>query len=129
MNDKVTIYEAIGGMARIEALTARFYELMDSQEEAQAVRAIHPRDLTESRDKLTEYLAMWTGGPQTFIERRGAPMLRARHLPFAIGSAEIDGWLSCFRQALDETIADGMVREVIWSNIERLGHHMRNREG
>ena len=39
MNEKVTIYEAIGGMGQIEALTARFYELMDTQADAQAVRA------------------------------------------------------------------------------------------
>ena len=129
MTDKVTIYEAIGGMGAIEALTARFYDLMDTLPEAGAVRAIHPQDLVESRDKLTEYLAMWTGGPQTFIEKRGAPMLRARHLPFAVGTAEIEGWLLCFRQALDETVENGMVREVIWSNIERLGQHMRNKEG
>lgn len=128
MNDKVTIFEAIGGMAPIKALTHRFYELMDTLPEAKAVRAIHPAGLTESRDKLTEYLAMWTGGPQTFIEKRGAPMLRARHLPFAVGTAEIEGWLLCFRQALDESIENEMVRELIWSNIERLGHHMRNKE-
>ena len=129
MNEKVTIYEAVGGMAPIEALTHRFYALMDTLPEAAAVRAIHPADLTESRDKLTEYLAMWTGGPQTFIEKRGAPMLRARHLPFEVGTAEIGGWLACFRQALDDTIENAMVRELIWSNIERLGHHMRNKEG
>ena len=89
MTDKVTIYEAIGGMGAIEALTSRFYELMDTLPEAAAVRAIHPQELNESRDKLTEYLAMWTGGPQTFIEKRGAPMLRARHLPETPATREV----------------------------------------
>lgn len=124
-----SLYERIGGTPTIEALTARFYELMDTLPEAKATRAIHPENLAESREKLNEFLMMWTGGPQTFIEKRGAPMLRARHLPFSIGSAEIEGWLACFRQALDETVADETLREIFWGNIVKMGHHMRNREG
>lgn len=124
-----SLYERIGGTPTIEALTARFYALMDTLPEAKATRAIHPANLEESREKLNEFLMMWTGGPQTFIEKRGAPMLRARHLPFSIGSAEIEGWLACFRQALDETVADETLREIFWANIVKMGHHMRNREG
>lgn len=124
-----SLYERIGGTPTIEALTARFYELMDTLPEAKATRAIHPENLADSREKLNEFLMMWTGGPQTFIEKRGAPMLRARHLPFSIGSAEIEGWLACFRQALDETVADETLREIFWGNIVKMGQHMRNREG
>ncbi len=124
-----SLYERIGGTPTIEALTARFYELMDTLPEAKATRAIHPANLADSREKLNEFLMMWTGGPQTFIEKRGAPMLRARHLPFSIGSAEIEGWLACFRQALDETVADETLREIFWGNIVKMGQHMRNREG
>lgn len=127
--DKQSLYERIGGQATIEALTARFYALMDSMPEARATRAIHPDDLSGSREKLTEYLAFWFGGPQTFVEKRGAPMMRARHLPFAIGTAEIEGWLGCFRQALDETVPEDHMRAVIWERVETLAHHMRNRDG
>ncbi len=129
MTDKISLYDAIGGKPAVERLTGRFYALMDTLAEARAARAIHPEDLGESEEKLTEYLMMWLGGPQTFIEKRGAPMLRRRHLPFGIGTAEIDGWLTCFRQALDETVEQAELRETIWQNVERLGHHMRNREG
>lgn len=129
MTDRISLYEAIGGQPVVERLTARFYALMDTLPEARAARDIHPADLAESEEKLTEYLMMWLGGPQTFIEKRGAPMLRRRHLPFQIGTAEIDGWLACFRQAMDETVEQAEVRELIWQNVERLGHHMRNREG
>ncbi|MFP1633052.1 group II truncated hemoglobin [Zhengella sp. ZM62] len=129
MTEKTSLYEAIGGKPAVERLTARFYALMDTLPEAKATRDIHPADLAESEEKFTEYLMMWLGGPQTFIEKRGAPMLRRRHLPFGIGTAEIEGWLACFRQALDETVPQAQLRDVIWQNVERLGHHMRNREG
>lgn len=124
-----SLYDRIGGTPTIEALTKRFYELMDSLPEARATRAIHPENLAESREKLNEFLMMWTGGPQTFLQKRGAPMLRARHLPFAIGTAEIQGWLMCFRMALDETVADMQLRETLWANVEKMGHHMRNQDG
>lgn len=124
-----SLYERIGGASGVEALTARFYQLMDTLPEARATRAIHPADLSGSREKLNEYLAFWFGGPQTFVEKRGAPMMRARHLPFSIGTAEIEGWLGCFRQALDETVAEDHLRAVIWAMVEKLGRHMRNREG
>ncbi len=126
---ETSIYAIIGGEEAVSRLTARFYELMDTLPEAQAARAIHPDNLDESREKLTEYLTMWLGGPQTFIEKRGAPMLRRRHLPFAIGTDEIDGWLVCFRRAADETIADDRVLAAVMPQIEKLAQHMRNREG
>ena len=129
MTEKTSLYEAIGGKPAVERLTARFYALMDTLPEAKATRDIHPADLADSEEKLTEYLMMWLGGPQTFIEKRGAPMLRRRHLPFEIGTAEIEGWLACFRQALDETVPQAQLRDLIWQNVERLGHHKRNREG
>lgn len=50
----------------------------------------------------------------------------ARHLPFAIGTDAINGWLLCFHQALQETVYDGELRDFIWSRIEPLALHMRN---
>jgi len=125
---ETTLFALIGGAPAVAALTDRFYRLMDELPEARLTRDLHPADLADSREKLTDYLTMWLGGPQTFIQKRGAPMLRARHLPFAIGTEAIDGWLACFRQALEETIAEPRIREAILPQIERLAHHMRNRD-
>lgn len=125
---ETSIYAMIGGEETVARLVDRFYALMDTLPQAEATRAIHPQDLAESREKLTEYLTMWLGGPQTFIEKRGAPMLRRRHLPFAIGTDEIEGWLVCFRQAAAETIDDERVLAAIMPNVEKLAQHMRNRE-
>ena len=59
---------------------------------------------------LKKYLGEWLGGPKLYSTERGHPMLRARHLPFAIGVAERDAWLLCMNGALDETIADEAAR-------------------
>ena len=95
-----SIYETIGGEQRLRALVDRFYDLMDSAPEAAGIRALHPEDLTESRNKLFWFLSGWSGGPPMYIERFGHPRLRARHLPFSIGEAERDQWLWCMNHAL-----------------------------
>lgn len=128
MQDDLTPYQRIGGEAGVRKLTRRMYALMDALPEAAAVRAIHPPELADSEQKLFEFLSGWLGGPPLFTERRGAPMLRARHLPFAIGMDEASGWLACFHQAMEETVADEDLREFLWSRIEPLALHMRNRQ-
>lgn len=126
--ETITLYEAIGGERTVRALTRRFYELMDTLPEATHVRAIHPPSLTDSEEKLFEYLSGYLGGPQLYIEKRGHPRLRSRHFVAAIGPVERDEWLLCFRQAMEETIENEKLRAIIWDPTERLAHHMQNRE-
>ena len=82
-----TAYDVVGGAARLKALVDRFYVLMDSEPEFAVIRRLHPADLAGSRDKLYLFLSGWLGGPPLYAEKYGHPMLRARHLPFAIGIA------------------------------------------
>ncbi|MDI7860713.1 group II truncated hemoglobin [Rhizobiaceae bacterium n13] len=127
-DDVITLYEAIGGDATVRKLTRRFYELMDTLPEAANCRAVHPADLHGSEEKFYEYLTGYLGGPPLYTDKRGHPMLRRRHFAAAIGPAERDEWLLCFRQAMNETIGNAKLREIIWPPIERLAHHMQNQE-
>lgn len=126
--ETITLYEAIGGDATVRALAHRFYELMDSLPEAARCRAIHPPDLSGSEEKLYEYLTGYLGGPQLYIEKRGHPMLRRRHFVAEIGPEERDEWLLCFRLAMEDTVTHEKLRAIIWDPIERLAHHMQNKE-
>ncbi len=119
-------YRRIGAAEGLRRLVARMYALMDTLPEARAARALHPADMAGSEQKLFEFLSGWLGGPPLFVERHGPPMLRRRHLPFAIGMEEINGWLCCFHQALHETVDDAELRDFIWQRIEPLSLHMRN---
>jgi hemoglobin len=124
----ITLFEAIGGERTVKALTHRFYELMDTLPEARHCRAVHPQDMSGFEEKLTDYLIGYLGGPPVYVSKYGHPRLRARHFPAAIGPQERDEWLLCFRMALDETVSHEKLREIIWQPIERLAHHMQNRE-
>lgn len=122
-----TAYALVGGEAAIRTLVHRFYELMDTLPEAYGIRKLHPADLSTSEQKLFMYLSGWLGGPDLYVQQNGHPRLRARHLPFPIGSSERDQWLLCMRQALDETIFHAPAREGIYEALVGLADHMRNR--
>lgn len=126
--ETITLYEAIGGDATVRALTRRFYALMDTLPEAARCRAVHPPSLEGSEAKLYDYLTGYLGGPPVYVEKYGHPRLRSRHFAAPIGPAETEEWLLCFRRALDETVASPKLREIIWAPVERLAHHMQNRE-
>ncbi len=123
-----TLYDAIGGDPAVRRLVDRFYDHMDVLPEATTLRAMHPPDLAGSRDKLYWFLSGWLGGPQLFIERRGHPMLRARHLPFAVDAAASDAWMRCMELALAEVVTEPALRETLQAALRRLATHMINRE-
>ena len=125
----VTPYQMIGGDTKLHALIDRFYDLMDSVPEYYVIRKLHPVDLSGSREKLCMFLSGWLGGPQLYTDKFGHPMLRARHLPFAIGIAERDAWMACMKQATESVIADDKLRAWLLEQLFKTADWMRNREG
>ena len=121
-----TFYDTVGGEAGVRRLVDRFYDLMDSLDEAKALRAIHPASMDESRSKLFEFLSGWLGGPPIYIEKRGHPRLRARHTPFVIDDAGVVAWLLCMHRALDECVGDVDAREKLKVGLTQLAQHMKN---
>jgi hemoglobin len=95
-----TAFELMGGEAGVRALVDAFYDRMSLDERFAGILALHPVTLEGSRDKLFWFLCGWMGGPDHYIERFGHPRLRARHLPYPIGSPERDQWLLCMAEAM-----------------------------
>lgn len=122
-----TPYSLIGGEAGVRGLVDRFYDLMDTAPEASAVRALHATSLKVSREKLFLYLSGWLGGPQLYIEKYGHPMLRARHLPFAIANRERDQWLWCMERAVAAQAMPDELRVFLMDKLTPLADHMQNR--
>jgi hemoglobin len=124
-----TPYELLGGEAAVRDLVDRFYDLMDLEPAYARIRALHPPALDASRDKLFWFLSGWLGGPPLYAERIGHPMLRARHLPFAIGIDERDQWLRCMSQAMDEEGVDPELQRELAKAFFGTADWMRNRPG
>ena len=123
---EATLYEVLGGAAGVRSLVDRFYDAMDTMPSVAVVRAMHPADLTEARQKLFEFLSGWLGGPSLYIERRGHPRLRARHLPFAIDTRAAQDWLVCMDVALDAESIEPELKLRLMQSFTRVAAHMRN---
>lgn len=121
-----TPYEALGGADAVRRLVDRFYDLMDELPETHGLRQLHPTDLTGSRQSLFEFLSGWFGGPPLYIEKKGHPRLRMRHMLFAIGPAERDQWMLCMRTALDEQVGDEALHQGVLNAFVQMADHMVN---
>lgn len=119
----------LGGAAGIACLVDSFYDHMQSDPSLQALRRLHPADLSETRLVLKLYLGEWTGGPPDYSARFGHPRLRSRHLHIAIGETERDDWLRCMAHAIAETAADTATAKLLGENFARLADWMRNQPG
>ena len=97
--DETGIYAAIGeeGFRR---LIAAFYKQVPGDEILGAMYP--PEDLAGAEQRLCDFLIGRFGGPQRYIEQRGHPRLRMRHMPFAVNAAARERWLQLMTNALDE---------------------------
>jgi len=120
-----SVYDLIGGDPAVRFMVDRFYDLMNEKEEVKALRQLHAKSLRVSREKLYLFLSGWLGGPQLYVEKYGHPMLRKRHLPFAIDESQRDQWLLCMNQTLDEQVEEP-VRQQLKDSFFKVADHMRN---
>ena len=122
-----TLYDVIGGQQRVRQLVDRFYDLMELEPEFAGIRALHPPSTDGSREKFYMFLSGWMGGPDLFVERFGHPRLRARHLPFAIGTSERDQWLRAMAWAMEDVGIEESLRVRLMESFFQTADWMRNK--
>ena len=120
------VYDLIGGETVIKNIAYTFYDVMSTLPEAEALLAIHPKDLSQSKEKLFMFLSGWLGGPQLFEKNFGHPRLRARHMPFKIGTHERDQWMLCMTMTFDQLKIAEPLRSELLHALLNLANHMRN---
>ncbi|MDX3907195.1 MAG: group II truncated hemoglobin [Pigmentiphaga sp.] len=122
-----TVFERVGGEARVRELVDRFYDLMDLDADLADLRAVHGPSLDQARDKLFWFLCGWMGGPDYYIRRFGHPRLRARHLPFSIGTRERDQWVVCMGRAMQQVGIAPELADQLLASFYNTADWMRNR--
>jgi len=98
VND-LEVYSLVGDDG-FHRLIAAFYRQVPHDEILGAMYPAH--DLAGAEQRLCDYLIYRFGGPQKYIEERGHPRLRGRHLPFPITQAARDRWMLLMDRALAE---------------------------
>jgi hemoglobin len=95
-------YKAAGELAGVTKLVNDFYDYMEVLVEAKKIRAMHPDDLTVSRDKLICFLSGWLGGPRLYAPKYGQISIPQVHRHLTIDSPERDAWLLCMKKAAED---------------------------
>ena len=69
--------------------------------ERSELRPMFPSDMDEASRRSAAFFCQILGGPPFYSELYGPPMMRRRHLPFAIDEHARQVWLGCFRAVLE----------------------------
>lgn len=117
-----TIYESLGE-EKIKTLVHHFYQHVAKSPE---LRKLYPEDLAPAEERLFLFLVQVFGGPQTYMEIRGHPMLRKRHFQWPIDGNMRNTWLNCMIKAMDSVDMDTPIKEGISSYFEKAANHMVN---
>ena len=121
--DESDIYAIVGedGFAR---LVRAFYAQVPSDPILGAM--CPPDDLAGAEQRLRDFLIGRFGGPPRYIEQRGHPRLRMRHMPFRLDEAARDRWVALMNRALDETALPAEVTALLREFFATTATFLRN---
>ena len=93
------IYSQIGEDG-FQRLVAAFYAQVPADD---ILGPMYPADdLPGAEERLRDFLVGRFGGPQRYIESRGHPRLRMRHMPFRLDQRGRDRWVQLMDRALEQ---------------------------
>jgi hemoglobin len=109
------------GFAR---LVAAFYRQVPQDD---LLGPLYPAsDLPGAEQRLRDFLIGRFGGPQTYIEQRGHPRLRARHSSFPINQTIRDRWMQLMDNALGKASLPSKAEEVLRKFFNEMSTFMIN---
>jgi hemoglobin len=120
------IYGQIGeeGFAR---LVAAFYKQVPADD---ILGPMYPADdMPGAEERLRDFLVGRFGGPQRYIEQRGHPRLRMRHMPFKLDQRARDRWVQLMEKALDEVELPKESRDLLCAFFHHMATFMINTPG
>jgi hemoglobin len=118
-----SIYEALGD-EKIRLLVKHFY--LHVQEEPELRKLYPDEDLSGAEDRLYWFLLHVFGGPHTYLEKRGHPMLRKRHFQWQIDQHLRTIWMDCMLRAMDTIDIETDLREALINYFVKVANHMVN---
>lgn len=111
----------------IRRMVAAFYRRVRTDD---LIGPMYPEsDWEGSEERLAEFLLFRLGGSQRYLEMRGHPRLRMRHVHFRIGAAERDRWLEMMSAAMVETGVPENARGFLDPFFAQVADFMRNQGG
>ncbi len=118
-----SLYDDLGE-PRLRSLVAAFYRRVRTDD---LLGPLYPQDDWEGAEKrLADFLIGRFGGPPIYIEQRGHPRLRMRHMPFAIGVPERDRWMKMMEESMIEVELPPPAIQVLTPFFAQVADFLRN---
>ena len=115
------------GEEGIHQLVSAFYRRVKSDD---VLGPLYPKEDGEGAEqRLADFLVYRCGGSEKYIQERGHPRLRMRHMPFKIGEKERDRWISLMTEAMLEREIENPAAELLSVFFIQTADFMRNVEG
>lgn len=119
------VFGAIGedGFTR---LVAAFYRQVPGDD---ILGPMYPKgDFEGAESRLRDYLIYRFGGSTAYIEQRGHPRLRMRHMPFPVTQAARDRWVKLMDNAFEEAALPEDAAFTLRKFFDHMATFMINRE-
>jgi hemoglobin len=115
------------GEAGIRQMVAAFYRRVRTDD---LLGPMYPADDWEgSEERLADFMLFRLGASNRYMETRGHPRLRMRHITFKIGIPERDRWLELMSAAMAETAVPATARSFLDPFFAQVADFMRNQAG
>lgn len=119
-----TFYGQVGGHETFKKIIDVFYQGIAADP---LLRAMYEEeDLAPAEHRMLMFIEQYWGGPRTYLEERGHPRLRMRHMPFAVTPEARDRWLAAMRKGIDSVELSPMHEATLWDYMERAAHSLVN---
>lgn len=113
------------GEQRLRLMVGAFYRRVRGDD---VIGPLYPAgDWAGAEKRLADFIVYRFGGPPVYIEERGHPRLRGRHMPFPIGEAERDRWMTLMTEAMAEVEVPDEAAVLMQDFFAQVADAMRNR--
>ena len=85
-------------------------------------------DFEAAEVRLRDFLVGRFGGPTRYVDARGHPRLRMRHMPFAVDGLARDRWLEHMGASLDEAELPEDVTQFLRAFFAQVANFLVNRQ-
>ncbi|MFN3240378.1 MAG: globin [Planctomycetota bacterium] len=124
MSEELPIYDLLGD-AKLTAIVAAFYRRVPDDDVLGPMYPEH--DLAGAEHRLRTFLIYRFGGPPVYIQERGHPRLRQRHMPFVVDQRARDRWMELMMAAIDEVFVDAEHRDYLEAFLGDIATFLQNR--
>ena len=119
------VYERIGEEGFTRLVRAFYRQVPDDD----ILGPMYPaEDLEGAEERLRDFLVGRFGGPPRYIEQRGHPRLRMRHMPFTIDQQARDRWMQLMERAIDDATLPPDVAALMREFLGQVATFMINRQ-